>query len=169
MFRSKHLTAARFLMMIALVAFGSSMCSRQTVKGEMDPEDRLTLADRLRSEDKCIQAIEQYERVLSEFPTPQVAELARFNLATCRLDLEQHDVARREFEVFVDTYPKSERVDDALYMIGLSYLRSAPRAERDQTQVEKALDELLLCLPKDEADAQGPTGSQDKGGGEHKC
>jgi outer membrane protein assembly factor BamD len=146
MFRFKRPIAGRMLAVIALVGLVSSMCSRQQINAKMDPGDRLALADRLRSENKCVKAVEQYEKLLSEFPTPQVAELARFNLATCHLELEQYDVARAEFDSFVDTYPKSERVDNALYMIGLSYLRSAPRAERDQTQVVKALNEFVLLL-----------------------
>jgi outer membrane assembly lipoprotein YfiO len=112
----------------------------------MAPEDRLALAERLRSENKCVKAIEHYQKLLSEFPTPQVAEQARFNLAVCHLDLEHYDLARTEFEDFMDSYPKSDRVDNALYMIGLSYLLAAPRPERDQTQTVKALDELTLLL-----------------------
>jgi outer membrane protein assembly factor BamD len=112
----------------------------------MDPQDRLELADRLRSEEKCVRAVAEYEKLLSEFPTPQVSESARFSLATCHLDLEQYDLARSEFEDFIDSYPKSEKVDNALYMIGLTYLRAAPRAERDQSNTVNALNELLLLV-----------------------
>lgn len=136
----------RVLLIFALLCLGLSSCSRQSVKDRMAPEDRLALADRLQSEGKCVKAIEQYERLLSEFPTPQVAEQARFNLAACRLEMEHYDLARADFEDFIDSYPKSERADNALYMIGLSYLRAAPRPERDQTQTTKALNELTLLL-----------------------
>lgn len=156
MFRFERLTAARFLLVSALVCLGFAACSRQQVKGRMDPEDRLALADRLQSEGKCVRAVGQYEKLLSEFPTPQIAESAKFNLAVCHLDLEQFDLARTEFEDFIDSHPRSERLDNALYMVALSYLRAAPRPERDQTQTTKALNELLLLLREyPETDVRG--------------
>ncbi len=146
MFRLRRLITVRALMILALMCLGSTMCSRHGIRDRMATEDRIALADRFRSEGKCVQAVEQYEKLLSEFPTPLVAENARFNLATCHLDLKQYDLARAEFEDFIDSYPKSNKVDDALYMIGLSYMRAAPRPERDQTQTVKALNELSLLL-----------------------
>jgi outer membrane protein assembly factor BamD len=146
MLRHRHLMTARLLLVFLLLCSGFAACSRQGIKERMDPEDRLALADRLRDEGKCVRAIEQYDRLLAEFPTPQVAEQAKFNLAACQMELEHYDLARAEFEDFVDSYPKSDRVDNALYMIGLSYMQAAPRPERDQTLTVKALDELALLL-----------------------
>ena len=156
MFRLRRLPTVRVLLLFALLCLGFTACSRHGIKDRMAPEDRLALADRLQGEDKCVQAVEQYEKLLSEFPTPQVAERAKFNLAACHLELEQYDLARTEFENFIDFYPKSERVDNALYMIGLSYMRAAPRAERDQTETLKALNDLSLLLREyPESDVRG--------------
>lgn len=146
MFRLRGLISVRVLLVLAFLCLGFTVCSRHSVRDRMAPADRLALADRLQGESKCVRAVEQYEKLLSEFPTPQVAERARFNLAACHLELEHYDLARTEFEDFVDSYPKSDRVDNALYMIGLSYMRAAPRPERDQTQTVKALGELMLLL-----------------------
>ena len=112
----------------------------------MYPEDRLAVANDLRARGKCSKAVLQYEQLLSEFPKPEVAEQAKFNLAGCRMELEEYDLARREFEVFIDSYPRSELVDDAMYMIGLTYLEQAARPERDQTQTLEALSELELLI-----------------------
>jgi outer membrane protein assembly factor BamD len=146
MFRLRHLVTARALPVLVFLLLGLAGCSGHGVKAKMDPADRLELADRLRSEENCVHAIEQYEKLLSEFPTPQVAERARFNLAACHLEMRHYQVARAEFEDFIDSYPRSEFVDNALYMVGLSYMRAAPRPERDQTQTVKALSELTLLL-----------------------
>jgi len=112
----------------------------------MYPEDRLLLADELMSEGKCAKAIIEYEQVLSEYPRPEVAERAKFNLARCRMDLEEYDLAVQDFEIFIDSYPKSSMVDDGMYMIGLCYLRQSPRPERDQSETLKALNELNLLI-----------------------
>jgi outer membrane protein assembly factor BamD len=138
--------SAAHLVLSALLLLGFVSCSRQQVKDRMDPQDRLDLADRLRYEEKCVRAVAEYEKLLSEFPTPAVAEAARFNLALCHLELEQYDLARAEFEDFIDSYPKSEKVDNAIYMIAMTYLRAAPRPERDQSSTVSALNELLLLV-----------------------
>jgi outer membrane protein assembly factor BamD len=136
----------RALLIPCLLCLGLAACSRQQAKGAIGPETRLELADDLSSRGKCVEAVEQYEKLLSEFPTPQVAENARFGLGLCYIELEQYDLARAVFEDFIDSYPKSDRVDNAIYRIGLSYLKQAPRPERDQTKTLKALDEFDLLL-----------------------
>lgn len=146
MLRFERSRSAGYLAVLAFLLLGFASCSRQQVKDRMDPQDRLALADRLRSEEKCVGAVAEYEKLLSEFPTPAVAEAARFNLALCHLELEQYDLARAEFEDFIDSYPKSERVDDAIYRVAMTYLRAAPRPERDQTDTVSALNELLLLV-----------------------
>jgi outer membrane protein assembly factor BamD len=115
-------------------------------KVSMYPEDRLAMADSLRSQDKCSKAVVEYEQLLSEFPTQQVAEQAQYNLARCHMALGEHELAIQEFEDFVDSYVRSDLVDNALYMIALSYIEQSPRAERDQTKTTKALSELHLLL-----------------------
>jgi outer membrane protein assembly factor BamD len=114
----------------------------------MKQEDRLTLAQDLAGRGKCSRAILEYERLLSEFPKPQVAEAAKFNLARCRFEIGEYELAVTDFEDFINTYPKSELIDNAMYMIALSYLKQAPRPERDQAKTGQALDELNLVLRK---------------------
>jgi outer membrane protein assembly factor BamD len=136
----------RRLLLIFFVCLGLGACSRQQSATPKQPEDRLALADDLKARGDYIKAIAQYEQLLSEFPAQEVAERARFNLATARMGIEQYDLARSDFEDFIDSYPRSDLVDDAMYMIALSYVEEAPRPERDQTKTVKALDELNLLL-----------------------
>jgi outer membrane protein assembly factor BamD len=114
----------------------------------MKPEDRLTLAQDLSSKGKCGQAIRHYEKLLAEFPRPQIAEAAKFNLARCRMEVGEYEVAVTEFNDFMNAYPKSDLIDNAMYMIAVCDLRAAPRSERDQAKTVEALDELNLLLRK---------------------
>jgi outer membrane protein assembly factor BamD len=136
----------KLLMVICLLGLGMTFCSGRKGDSALRPEDRLALAEELQGEGKCAKAAIEYEQLLSEFPTQQIAERAEFNLARCRLELEEYDLALLGFEDFIDSYPLSELVDNAMYYIALSYLRQAPRPERDQTKTAKALSELNLLL-----------------------
>jgi outer membrane protein assembly factor BamD len=136
----------RLLPMVLLVLLGACSCSRGPEISSARPEDRLALAEELQTRGKCGKAVLEYEALLSEFPTQQVAERARFNLAKCRMEIGEYDLARSDLEDFIDSYPKSGMVDNAMYLIAVTYLREAPRAERDQTRTVKALNELYLLL-----------------------
>ena len=121
-------------------------CSRTPAKVPADPEDKLVRADRLADEGDCRRAVLLYDEILSEFPTPEVAERSRFGRAECRLELEDYDLAIDELEDFIDSYPGSDLADDAMYMIAVCYIAQAPRAERDQQNTVKAIEELEFLL-----------------------
>jgi outer membrane protein assembly factor BamD len=139
--------------MIQRIALASALlcsclvaCSGSAPGVEVAPEDGAARADGLAAEGKCREAIIQYEELLSQFPPPDVAERARFNRSKCRVELKDYDLAITEFEDFIDSYPKSDLVDDAMYMIAVCYLAQSPRAERDQQNTVKAVGELDFLL-----------------------
>jgi outer membrane protein assembly factor BamD len=136
----------KLLSVILLAAATVAACAGGQNKTAMRPEERLVLADRLQGEGKCSKAIVEYEQLLSEFPAQSIAERAEFSLASCRLEIGEYDLAIRDFEDFIDSYPGSDLVDNAMYMIALSYIEQAARPERDQTERIKALSELKLLL-----------------------
>ncbi|MFZ1947908.1 MAG: outer membrane protein assembly factor BamD [bacterium] len=123
-------------------------CSHQQDAAGLRQEERLALAEDLAARGKCAKAAVQYERILNEFPRPQVAEAARFGLAKCRMEIGDYDTAVTEFKDFIDGYPKSDRVDDAMYMVARCYLKQSAEVDRDQAKTVEALDELNLLLRK---------------------
>jgi len=138
---TRKLTIAIALVCLCLVA-----CSGQKTATPQSPADRLEHAGKLKDQQKYLKAVTEYEQVLSEFPAQEIAEAARYNLAECRIGLGEFELARRDLEDFIDSYPKSDLVDNAMFLIARSYVEEAPRAERDQTATAKALDELHLLL-----------------------
>ena len=132
--------------MIALVCLCLAGCSRQKTVTPRSPADRLEHANQLKDKQNYIKAVTEYEQVLSEFPAQEIAEAARYSLAECRIGLGDFELARRDLEDFIDSYPKSDLVDNAMFLIAQSYVEQAPRAERDQTATVNALDELYLLL-----------------------
>jgi len=123
-------------------------CSRQHANVAMKPEDRLAAADDLFARGKLDDAAQQYETLLSEFPRPEIAEIARFNLARCRMENREYDLAVTAFREFAGSYPQSDLIDDSMLMVARCYLKQAPEIERDQARTVEALDELNLLLRK---------------------
>lgn len=130
----------------ALACLCLAACSGQKAAAPKNPSERLEYADSLRDREEYLKAVSEYEKVLSEFPAPEIAEAARYGLAEARIGLGDFDLARRDLEDFIDSYPRSDLVDNAMYLIAVSHVKQAPRAERDQTATVAALDELNLLL-----------------------
>lgn len=141
-------------LLVAIVASAAAplllwaSCSHHQAATGLRQEERLALADDLAAKGKWAKATIQYEKLLNEFPRPQVAEAAKFGLARCRMEAEDYDTAVTEFRDFIDGYPKSDKVDDATYMIAKCYLRQSAGVDRDQAKTVEALDELNLLLRK---------------------
>jgi outer membrane protein assembly factor BamD len=131
---------------IAIFCLCLAGCSSQKTVTPRSPADRLEHANELKDEQKYVKAVTEYEQVLSEFPAQEIAEAARYNLAEARMGLGDFELARRDLEDFIDSYPKSDLVDNAMFLIARSYVEEAPRPERDQTATVNALDELYLLL-----------------------
>lgn len=136
----------RTVLISALLSLCLLCCSRSRPQVAVEPADKLSSADQLAEKGDCRRAVLEYEELLAEFPPPEIAERARFNRTRCRVELEDYDLAINELEDFVDTYPQGDLVDDAMYLIGLCYLRQSPRAERDQQNTVKAARELEFML-----------------------
>jgi outer membrane protein assembly factor BamD len=145
---SGRLTAVSVLLTGLAACVTLTSCAHQQANVPKTQEERLAEADALADRGKCGKAIPEYEKLLSEFPKPEVAEQAKFRLGKCRMDTGDCELAIAEFKDFVDTYPKSDLVDNAAYLAALCYLQEAPRLERDQTKTIEALSELNLLLRK---------------------
>ncbi len=136
----------RIVLIAALLPLSLATCSRRGSAPAVEPSDRVAYADRLAERGNCRKAVLVYEDLLAEFPPPEIAERAKFSRSRCRVELEDYDLAISELEDFIDTYPQSDLADDAVYLIGLCYLRQSPRAERDQQNTLKAVREFEFML-----------------------
>ena len=88
---------------------------------------------------RYLRAVDQFQRVLSNYPGfADVAE-AQYYLAESYFHLEEFVSAVFEYERLVDTYPSSPRRVDAEYKIGESYFEQSRRAELDQAETYQAL------------------------------
>ncbi len=136
----------RVLLAAALLSLSLACCSGSKPRVALEPGDRIARADDLAARGECRKAIVEYEELLAEFPPPEIAERAKFNRSRCRVELKDWDFAIAELEDFIDTYPASDLADDAMYMIGFCYLAQSRRAERDQQNTHRAVDELEFML-----------------------
>lgn len=88
---------------------------------------------------RYLRAVDNFQRVLSNYPGfAEVAE-AQYYLAESFFHLEEYVSAVFEYERLVDTYPSSARLVESQYKIGESWFEQSRRAELDQAETYQAL------------------------------
>ncbi|MGM0375441.1 MAG: tetratricopeptide repeat protein [Bacteroidota bacterium] len=103
-------------------------------------EDSLSYAtaEKLYMEDKCIQAINQFESYLRNYPNGRFALNAHFYKADCQYRNEDYDAARRSFEEVAST-PGNEFMEDAL--LGVADISFRQERYEDALGYYKRLEE----------------------------
>lgn len=88
---------------------------------------------------RYLQAIENYQRLVSNFPGSALVSDAQYRLAESYFGMEDFVNAVFEYQRLIDTYPSSQWADEASFAIGESYYQQRRRPELDQAETYEAL------------------------------
>lgn len=89
---------------------------------------------------RYLQAVESFQRIVSNFPGHARVAEAQYYLAESYFGMQEFVNAAFEYERLVDTYPSSKWRDDAQFKVGESYFEQSRRAELDQSETYEALN-----------------------------
>ena len=76
---------------------------------------------------------------VTQFPDNPAVPEARLGIARTYFEEENYGQARVEYERYLSLHPRHERLDEALYFIGLSYFEQMEKVGRDQTATARAV------------------------------
>ena len=88
---------------------------------------------------RCLEAVEEFQRVVTNFPGSSLVPDAQYQLAEAHYCLKDYVQAVFEYARLMNTYPSSDRVDDAQYRIAEAFFKQLRRAELDQNETYQAL------------------------------
>lgn len=95
---------------------------------------------------RCLEAIEKFQRLISNFPgSPRISD-AQYYLAESYFCNQDYVNAIFEYQRLIDTYPSSQWVDEAQFKIGESHFRQLRRPELDQKETYEALNYFRYFL-----------------------
>ena len=94
---------------------------------------------KLMEKKNCLEAVEEFQRVVTNFPGSSLVPEAQYQLAEAHYCLKDYVQAVFEYERLMNTYPSSDWVDDAQYQIAEAYFKQLRRAELDQNETYQAL------------------------------
>ncbi|MBE7641206.1 outer membrane protein assembly factor BamD [Salegentibacter sp. BLCTC] len=95
---------------------------------------------------KYRKALRLFEQIVQQYRGKPQGEKLSFLFANTYYELGDYYLSSYEFERFQQSYPNSEKVEEAAYKKARSFYELSPRYDLDQTDTNKAVTELQAYL-----------------------
>lgn len=145
----------RLLLILGVLVLTTSCSEYQKVlKGE-DVGKKYATAEQLyneaeagegNSKRKYRKALRLFEQIVPEYRGRPQAQKLMFLYANTYYQLGDYFLSGYQFERFAESYPESERLEEAAYKGAKSYYFLSPRYSLDQTETQQALDKMQAFL-----------------------
>ncbi len=133
----------RQLFSLVILAFLFNSCSQyQKVLKKDDVKDKYDLAQKYYKEENFKRSNRLFEQIAPKYIGKPQGERLLFFFANTYFQLKDYNTAGYQFERFVKSYPKSEKVAEASFYGAKSYYKLSPIHSLDQTDTDKALLKL---------------------------
>jgi len=132
----------KFLSVLLIVLVLGSCSEYQTALKSEDVAIKYNAAEKQYEKGKYNKAIRLFEMIAPAFRGKPQAEKMFYMFAQSYYKTEQYYLAGYQFESFVSSYPKSEKIEEASYLGAKSYSMLSPVYSLDQTDTNKAITKL---------------------------
>src|SRR6478735_5667500 len=127
--------------LFVLIAFSSCSEYQKALKSE-DVGVKYTAAEKQYDKGNYEKAIMLFEQIAPSYRGKPQAEKMFYMYAQSLYKTKQFYSAGYQFESFVSSYPKSEKVEECAYFGAFSYSKLSPVYSLDQTDTYKAIEKL---------------------------
>jgi len=133
----------RLIVSILFLALTLQSCSEyQKVLKDPDIKAKYDLAQKYYEEGDMKRANRLFEQIAPKYVGKPQGERVMFFLADTYFKQKDYNMAGYQFERFVKSYPKSDKVPEASFQGAKSYYELSPKYSLDQTDTDKALAKL---------------------------
>ena len=136
----------KFLYFLLVTIVLTSCSEYQKALKNDDVAIKYAVADQKYNAKKYNKAIRLFEQMAPAFRGKPQSEKMFYMFAQSYYKTEQYYLAGYQFESFVSSYPKSEKVEEAAYLEGKSYSMLSPEYSLDQIETVKAIDKLQTFI-----------------------
>lgn len=128
---------------LLLIAITLQSCSEyQKVLKNEDVKAKYDMAEKFYEEGDFKRANRLYEQIAPKYVGKPQGERVMFFLSNTYFEREDYNMAGYQFERFIKSYPKSDKVVEASFLGAKSYYELSPEYSLDQTDTDKALLKL---------------------------
>lgn len=132
----------KFLALFAVIVFLSSCSEYQKALKSEDVAVKFVSATKMYEAKKYSKAIRLFEQIAPAYKGKPSAEKMFYMYSQSLYKTEQYYLAGYQFESFVASYPKSEKIEEASFLGAKSFTFLSPVYSLDQTDTYKAVDKL---------------------------
>ncbi|MCF6128706.1 outer membrane protein assembly factor BamD [Flavobacterium sp. AS60] len=132
----------KFFALFAVIIFLSSCSEYQKALKSEDVAVKFVSATKMYDAKKYGKAIRLFEQIAPAYKGKPQAERLFYMYSQSLYKTEQYYLAGYQFESFVSSYPKSEKIEEASFLGAKSFTFLSPVYSLDQTDTYKAVDKL---------------------------
>jgi outer membrane protein assembly factor BamD len=132
----------KFLAIVTLVFLLTSCSEYQNALKSEDVNVKFISANKMYEAKKYNKALRLFEQIAPAFKGKPSAERMFYMYSQSLYKTEQYYLAGYQFESFVSSYPKSEKIEEASFLGAKSFTFLSPVFSLDQTDTYKAIDKL---------------------------
>ena len=132
----------KLLSFLALIVVLSSCNEYQKVLKNTDVKAKYDLAQKYYEEEDYKRANRLFEQIAPNYVGKPQGERVMFFFANTFFKRKDYNMSGYQFERFIKSYPKSEKVPEAGFLGAKSYFELSPAHSLDQTDTDKALVKL---------------------------
>ncbi len=133
-----------FIPVLFLLVFEG--CSSSVDTTNMTGENRLSYAMSLYNNEDYLEAINELQAILLQYPGSSISDDAQFYLAKSRFARKEFIMAAFEFSKLIKNMPASEFVPESQYMLADCYYELSPNFNLDQKYTRKAIQEFQAFI-----------------------
>jgi outer membrane protein assembly factor BamD len=133
-------------LILFFIPFIIAGCSSSFDTTNLSPSERLAHAQKLYNDEDYLEALNEFQSIILQFPGNAVVDDAQYYLGLSRYQREEYILAGYEFSKLIKTMPASELVSEAQYMLAQSYYELSPVFSLDQTYTKKSIEEFQAFI-----------------------
>jgi len=105
-------------------------------------EDQFALAKKEYAKKKYSDAVTEFQKLIFNYPGAAFVDSAQYLLGMCYFQDKDYSSSVGEFKKVLSSFSESPLAADASFMIAYAHFKDSPKAELDQTNTLKAIQEL---------------------------
>lgn len=144
--KKAFLIAGLLMLSVSCSEYQKLLKSDDTGKKYSTAEQLYTEAKEEESKPKFRKALRLFEQIVPEYRGKPQGEKLSFLFADTYYQLGDYYLSSYQFERFQQSYPNSEKLEEAAFKKAASYYELSPRYDLDQTDTRKAITELQAYL-----------------------
>ena len=136
----------RKILVIAVFSMFIWGCGSSVDTSNYTPSERLSYAQKLYNDEDYLEAVQEFQSIILQYPGNPVVDDAQYYLAESRYQRGEYILAAYEFSKLIKSMPASEFVPKAQFMLAECYYELSPDYRLDQQYTKKAISEFQAFI-----------------------